>query len=276
MEVEKDGPSVSRFELTYHRVAQPGELRETVSRYRACLMLNGPVSLAWKSGGREDRRELLAGDLCTESPGCFRSISWNAPLEFLRLEISPSMMAELIGENASNKDVTLIAHRGLRDANFSTLMQMLYAAAKPVETSGGDRLFCEQLGRTLAAYLYEHYCGRPANGRAATCLPGKILKTVLAYIDERITESIGVEDLARHAGISHFYFSRLFRNTVGRSPAQYILDRRMERAKELLGNMNLSFAEVARRTGFPNERSFASAFRTRNGNTPSRYRRTLP
>ena len=98
MEVEKSESSVSRFELTHHRVAQAGEVRETVSGYRACLTLNGPVSVAWKNGGREDRRELLAGDLCTESPGGFRWIRWDAPLEFLRLEISLRMMAELTGE----------------------------------------------------------------------------------------------------------------------------------------------------------------------------------
>ncbi len=264
---------VSRFELTHHRVDQPGELRETVSGYRACLTLNGPVTVAWKSAGREDRRELLAGDLCTESPGRFRWVRWDAPLDFLRLEISPRMMAEAIGENAARKGAAIISHRGVRDANLSTLMQMLYAAAKPI---AGHRLFCEQLGRTLATYLYERYRAGQASGRAATCLPGKLLQKVLAYIDERIAEPIGVKELAAHAGMSHFYFSRLFRNTVGRSPAQYVLDRRMDRAKELLGDATLSLADVARRTGFASVSSFASAFQARNGNTPSRYRRFLP
>ena len=198
-------------------------------------------------------------------------------LWILRLEISPSMMAEVTGKSVAPKRASMTAHRGLRDTNFSTLIQMLSSAALSASADAGDRLFCEQLGLTLAAYLYERYCGASPNGQtAAPRLPGKVLKELLAYIDKRISERIGVKDLAAHAGISQFYFSRLFRNTVRRSPAQYVLDRRMERARVLLGDLNLSLMEIARLTGFSSAGSFASAFRTRNGNTPARYRRTLP
>ena len=277
VEVDKSKPSISQFELTHHRVAQAGEARETISGYRVCLTLSGPVSVAWKSGGHEDRRELLAGDLCTESPGGFRWVRWDAPLDFLRLEISTSMMAELTGEKVVRKTATMIAHRGLRDANLLILMHMLRAAAMRVRARGGGRLFCEQLGRTMAAYLYERYCSGTANGRvAATCLPGRLLKDVLAHIDERIAEPVSVKDLAGRAGMSQYYFSRLFRNTVGRSPAQFVLDRRIDQAKLLMQDASLSLVEVARQTGFSSKSSFDSAFHARNGKTPSRYRRVLP
>jgi AraC family transcriptional regulator len=243
-----------------------------VSAYRACLTLSGPVSITWKGAGREDHRVLVPGDFCTESPGAFRWLSWDVPLDFLRLEISPEMMADLSG--AGNRTPPELGARlGFRDANLEALMKMLRMSVTP---SGPSSLFCQQLGRTLAAYLLERYCVSQTNrGVAATRLPGKILKEVLLFIDERIAEPIEVKDLARQAGMSRFYFSRLFRNTVGRSPAQYVIDRRMDRAKVLLGNLDISLAEVTRRTGFSSESSFASSFRSRIGSTPSRYRRNL-
>lgn len=276
VESDPPPPPLSRFALTLHRIPHPGELRETIAGYRACLILSGPVSVVWNSGTREERRDLLPGDVCTDSPVPFRTLRWDAPLEFLRLEISLCMMAELTRRKAAPKAPDLPAHRGLRDSNLSLLIQMLHAAAARARANPSAHLFCEKLGQSLAAYLYDRYCTDPAqSGCAASCLPGTLLKKVLAYIDQRITEPITVAELAYHAGMSQFYFSRLFRNTVGRSPAQYVLDCRIEHATPLLQDANLTLPEVARKTGFSNLSSFAAAFCARHGETPARHRRNL-
>jgi len=276
MEIPKAGPELNQFELTHHCVAEAGEVIETVSSYQVCLTLSGPVSVAWKAGARCDRHLLLPGDLCTESNGDFRWLSWDAPIEFLRLNIAPSVMEELSEERGNGEAVELIAHRGLRDPTIVQLVEMLRTDVTAIRLGPSGQLLGEQLGRALAVYLFERYCVFQPNERPAPArLPGAVLKRVLDYIEDRIAAPIAIKDLAGHVQISHFYFSRLFRNTVGKSPGQYILDRRMERAKRLLKEADADLTAIARLTGFSSQSAFASAFALRNGITPSRYRRML-
>ena len=274
MEIPKAGPELNQFELTHHCVAEAGEVVETVSSYQVCLTLSGPVSVAWKAGARCDRHLLLPGDLCTVSNGDFRWLSWDAPIEFLRLNIAAGVMEELSEERGNGEAVELIAHRGLRDPTIVQFVQMLRTDATAIKPCRSGPVFGDQLGRALAVLLFERYCVfKPKERPEPTRLPGAVLKRVLNYIEDRIAAPIAIKDLANHVQISHFYFSRLFRNTVGKSPGQYILDRRMDRARCLLEEADADLTAVARLTGFSSESAFASAFRFRNGITPSRYRR---
>jgi AraC family transcriptional regulator len=78
--------------------------------------------------------------------------------------------------------------------------------------------------------------------------------------------------MARRAGYSPFHFSRLFRRQTGQSPWQYVLDRKVEHAKELLLSTTMSVKEIAAELGFPNQDYFAKMFRKRCGAAPTVYR----
>ena len=271
-----DQPTSTRFgwktfELEHHRLPRAGELIETAPGYRVCLILNGPVSVTWKTGGRSDCHRLGQHDLSMASYGDFRTLSWDAPFELMHLDISPKVMAELSEERGDAKPVELISHRGIRDSNIAHIMQMLRKESEASHCYGS--IFGEQLCFALAGYLFERYCvAQPKKTASASRLPGRVLNSVLGHVEERISESITLEDLANHVKMSRFYFARLFRNSLGQSPGQYILDRRMDRAKSLLTSAHVNVKDVARLCGFPSQSHFATAFRLRNGVTPTQYR----
>jgi len=108
---------------------------------------------------------------------------------------------------------------------------------------------------------------------ASSGLPGARLKRILAFIDEHLNENIAVAELARNAGLSVFHFSNLFKKSTGFSPYQYILHRRVHRARFLLENTNLSVLDVSLDLGFQHQNNFARAFRRITGMTPTRFRR---
>ena len=89
------------------------------------------------------------------------------------------------------------------------------------------------------------------------------------FADERSTS---VSEMARCAGYSVYHFCRLFKQQTGRSPWQYVLDRKIERAKELLIGSSLSIKEISVSLDFGNPDYFAKLFRSRTGIQPSRYR----
>ena len=91
--------------------------------------------------------------------------------------------------------------------------------------------------------------------------------------DRRYAEPLDVPALAREALCSPAHFSRSFSDAFGETPHQYLLQRRVERAKELLRGTELSVTEVSLEVGSRSLGSFSSGFRRLVGETPSAYRR---
>lgn len=81
-----------------------------------------------------------------------------------------------------------------------------------------------------------------------------------------------VTSLARVAGMSRTLFALRFAECTGQTPARYLLERRMELARDLLARSPLALAAVAHRCGYSTDVAFARAFRRRNGVPPGRYR----
>jgi AraC-like DNA-binding protein len=92
-------------------------------------------------------------------------------------------------------------------------------------------------------------------------------------IDRDYADQLDVPALAKEAHASTAHFSRGFKRAFGETPHQYLLRRRIERAKELLRGTGLSVTEVSRAVGFRSLGSFSTAFRELVGEAPSEYER---
>lgn len=111
--------------------------------------------------------------------------------------------------------------------------------------------------------------------RRVRTLPGLSpiqLNAVLTYIEAHLGEPLGISALATQANLSVYHFCRLFKRTTGVSPYQYILSQRVERAKALLPDANLSLATVALSCGFASQSHLTRHFRRATGSTPRAYR----
>ena len=94
--------------------------------------------------------------------------------------------------------------------------------------------------------------------------------------DARFFQPLGVDDLARAAGLSKAHFSREFRAAFGESPHAYLLTRRMERAAALLRTTDRSIADVCLSVGLKSIGSFTSSFKRTYGVSPTAYRAAFP
>jgi AraC-like DNA-binding protein len=94
--------------------------------------------------------------------------------------------------------------------------------------------------------------------------------------DARYREPLGVDDMARAAGLSRAHFSREFRAAFGESPHTYLLTRRMERAAALLRNTDRSVADICFSVGLQSVGSFTTTFKRTYGVTPTAYRASYP
>ncbi|MEA2438704.1 MAG: hypothetical protein QOH76_128 [Thermoleophilaceae bacterium] len=106
--------------------------------------------------------------------------------------------------------------------------------------------------------------------------PARHLLRAKDLADARYFEPLGVEEMARAAGLSRAHFSREFRSAFGESPHAYLLTRRMERAGALLRTTDRSVADICFSVGLQSVGSFTTSFRRTYGVSPTAYRATFP
>jgi AraC-like DNA-binding protein len=106
--------------------------------------------------------------------------------------------------------------------------------------------------------------------------PARHLLRAKDLADARYSERLGVDDLARVAGLSRAHFSREFRRTFGESPHAYLLTRRLERAAALLRTTDHTVARICFSVGLQSVGSFTTSFTRAFGVSPTAYRAAFP
>ncbi|MCA9594659.1 MAG: helix-turn-helix transcriptional regulator [Myxococcales bacterium] len=130
----------------------------------------------------------------------------------------------------------------------------------------GQSLMVESLAQALVVAVL-----RAASNTGVAPRDPRIAQAV-ALLETHFADALGVDDLARAAGISRFHFSRLFREETGESPYQYLRRLRIERARELLA-LGYTVTDAALSVGFKDLSRFARAFREQTGVAPSAFGR---
>jgi AraC-like DNA-binding protein len=137
-----------------------------------------------------------------------------------------------------------------------------------------DRLYLESLVIELAALLLRRHS--TASGAAAippsSGLTRNQARRVMEYIESRLQREITLRELGSIAGLSPYHFARMFKRAAGATPHQYIVERRVERAKAMLRSTDASLVDISLSVGFCSQSHFASTFKRIVGATPTEFR----
>ena len=202
-------------------------------------------------------------------------VVWNADVPLVRI-------ASEGGETPTDSDrIVLVAHmsadrvvadREAFDPYLHRMAQTLRSGFRrgipPPET------YLEALAGPFTDHLLRHYARRTRH-RESGGLSEARLARVCAFVEAHVFEPVSLGRLADVANLSFFHFGRMFKRSLGVSPAAYMLQRRIEASAALLAETTLSIEEVSRRAGFRTQAHFCTAFKRVKGIAPSRYRRTL-
>ncbi|MBP5971428.1 helix-turn-helix transcriptional regulator [Brasilonema sp. CT11] len=234
------------------------------------IALDAISSERWFNGHRESEYQ-IKGTTAIIPAGTLHRCLWQEEVQFMFVAVDPMLLVQLGTEVATPEDIELIPH-------FATFQDPLIlgivSSLKDELNSTHQRnnLYVEQLKTTLVFQLLKKYCSKKHQISTYTDgLSKPKLRQVFEYINSHIDSEIKLTNLAKMAGISQYYFCQLFKQSVGTTPYQYVLQLRVERAKQLLKSQKMTICDVALACGFANQSHFTKHFRKLTGMTPKVY-----
>jgi AraC family transcriptional regulator len=195
-------------------------------------------------------------------------------MDTLNIYLEPGLVARVAAE-AFDLDTARLTVPPVDGVDLPHLRAAMGAVdAELTAGSVGGPLASESLANLLAVHLIRHVLAPPSPARRRDgTLPRGRLRAVVEYIEEHLDAGPTLEQMAAAARLSVYHFARQFKRATGLPPHQYVIARRVERAKQLLhAGTDLSLAEVALRAGFSDQSQFSHHFKCLVGVTPGQFR----
>jgi AraC family transcriptional regulator len=244
------------------------------SEHTICLSLaSRPVRLLQIQGGKTYTGLYSKGDISITPARVPFFARWDGEDHYLQIRIASGFIQTVAREAlAINPDrLELLTEFRIRDPQIEAIGTMLLTELQQGNLS--SRLYIESLANVLAVHLIRQYTAtKPQVPIYEGGLPERQLLQILDYIHEHLHRDIKLADLAGLLGISQFHFSHLFKQSLGKAPYQYLLQQRVERAKQLLKKSDRPIMEIALLCGFNSHSHLSKQFRQLAGITPKAYR----
>jgi AraC family transcriptional regulator len=195
----------------------------------------------------------------------FDSVEMYIPRPILNSVASEQGIPEIHGLNVDFLD-------SQEDSVVRSLAHSLVPAFAAPERA--NRLFMDHVAIAVMSHLVQTYAGFSAPRQLARggLAPWQV-KRAKDILESRVNGDITIEELARQCGLSRSHFARAFRESTGKPPHRWLMELRLERARELLSNSTLSLGDIAERCGFADQSHFTRAFSAAMGVLPSAWRR---
>jgi AraC family transcriptional regulator len=251
-----DEPAVGHPSLIYH-LARPTRVMRRIAGSRCEQALIGPrrfcitpgdASSQWRHAGRPEILQV-----------------------YLRQSIFERTVQELYGADAAA--VHLVPRFAIVDPMLEQLAIAILEALR--DGLAEDGLYLDTIAQMMAVHLARRHSSRAntAPHQAAVGVSRHAVRRLVEFIEEHLADDLSLDALSAEVGLSPLYMSRVFKAAVGQPPHQYVLGRRVERAKALLRNTETPIADVACATGFSSQSHLSNWFNRTVGVSPAAYRR---
>lgn len=192
------------------------------------------------------------------------------------LHLEPEFIKRVAAESADlNPDkVEIVTSLESRSPVIESMSRLAFDELQRGDDATATNLYADSLANLLAVQLLRQYSSTclPPEKRYVNGLTNRKLALVLDLIENDLSQDLSLKILAATAGLSEYHFLRMFKQSTGYTPHQYVISQRIERAKELLKKTDMSITEIAYLLGFSSSAHFTHHFRRKTGVTPSELR----
>jgi AraC family transcriptional regulator len=252
----------------------PGEwVVPVVNERRVALALSGFSAISWRGS-----RSPVSGDV---SAGMMGICELNQPHRFemrnpasFAIVLLRNELLEQAIEDTRQTRTELKPLQTVQDEIMRHLMEVLLYEMRGGFESGA--FFLDGVSAALASHLVRRYgVDPPVERESIGGLAPSVLRRSIEQMEARLEGDLRLVELAREAGLSTSHFVRSFRQSTGKTPYRFLLERRVKHAQDLMRDRRASLTEVALASGFADQHHLAHVFRRFTGITPSAYRRSL-
>jgi AraC family transcriptional regulator len=260
--------------VRHYQVSDEGEVQTPLTRHHTIMFLLGGAWCQNKIDDLSYEGTQQPGDVLLMPAGSMGKFYRSGPGSSLVFWLDPQLLQQVATTTNSPKPSQLELRPALHDRSvaLTSLAQMFHVEMQQAQL--GDNLYLESLTQLFAIQVLREYGVfslseiAPQKG-----LPPRQLQRAIDYIKSHLHENLQLAKIAEVTGFSTTYFCTLFRQSVGVTPHQYVLQQRIERAKLLLQQSQLELADIAIQCGFANQSHFTRHFRQIVGVTPKIYQR---
>jgi len=264
-----DGIVVERdIEQPNSGIYRPGN---QAPRHIVVLHSGTPATLRWRFNGRSHEAFFSGGEAIINPAGLFVAPRWSGAVELLLMGIQPRFMNRIAREMGASKSVELVPRFHFRDALLEQLVRALVMEFEQPERP--DCVYADSLVHTLIVHLIKKYSKtRMGPQLSRHGLPHKSLARVVEFIDAHLHNDLRLREIADVASMSPSHFLTMFKRSVGLAPHQYLISKRIERARALLTETRLPISDIATQSGFADQSHLTRMIKRYTGLTPRRIR----
>ena len=246
----------------------PGEMVEfSLEKFLLTINLGQSFQVERILGRKNQMRAMFTGAVGLCPVGTSQIVRWYDDANILVLHLSPSLLFSNALEVLGTERFELMPHLIKQDPLIHQLGLNLLNQLRSEEK--GHLLYAESAADFLAVHLLKNYSTCPcAIKQYEGGLSQKQLNQVIVYIQDNLADNISLDEMAKNLDISRYYFCRLFKQSTGLSPYQYVIQQRVEKAKQLLIQRQLSISEIAIACGFSHQSHLNRHFKRLTGVTP--------
>jgi AraC family transcriptional regulator len=269
------GQNWNHIQAYYYQVApQPERIAAPIiDAHIIPVVLEGSCEFNGVLDGQVVRSGFYRGCMSLFPNGVSAAYGWQAANKMAHLYLSPALTLSA-AHDLSHKDperAELLPIPFFRDPFIE---QLCLALVAELETPGLlGSLYADTLAQVLALHLLRHYSSlNHTKDISERGLSQGQLRLVRDFINDYLGNEIRLEELAALTNSSPSHFTKQFKRSVGLPPHQYLIQQRIERAKELLSGKALNVAEVSQAVGFFDQSHLVRHFKYWVGVTPKDYR----
>jgi AraC family transcriptional regulator len=246
------------------------EVPEYVANYHVLAIL-GPESQAYLESTLDNRlnRGMFGRGANGVIPaGYTHQAVWDQEIALTVLFLHPTLLEEQAAELTQGKQFELLPKHDTEDPILSQLGQLLRLDLAAEYPSG--RLYRESITTALVARLVSHHSACTlSQSELEDRLSQQRLHLITSYIREHLGQEIRLRDLAQLVGLSEYYLCRLFKKSIGIPLHQYVIQQRLEQARQLLQCRDLTIAHIAQECGFSSHSHLTQQFKRAFGVSPT-------
>ncbi|SDZ10999.1 Helix-turn-helix domain-containing protein [Proteiniborus ethanoligenes] len=223
-----------------------------------------------------EKFQFKKGNLICMTPGTEitpGTINSPAPINYIAMNINRSFFEEIsLGITGKEKAV----FKRIDNVYSHKLLNFIEIFVEEIINYGDNcSIMLESIETQIATQILRDSCTESIIHKKAYKSDNDYIEQAIKFMQDYYSSNITISEICKAIYISPSHFQRIFKNHIGQTPYLYLIELRLNKSKEMLGNSHISIEEIARLCGFVSSGHFSTVFKREEGVSPSQYRKSI-